>query len=152
MKVVISGGSDIGYLCARELAPHHDLFVIEMNAALLERLEQLDVQIVSGNPTSLEVLREAQVSEADFFIAAAHSDEVNIISSLAVKQLSKAKTFCFVNKAHYFETFLGELGEHLIIDHLVWPEKLLAEDISRIITVPGATDIKVFEKDDLKLL
>lgn len=152
MKIVISGGTEVGLLFAKTLAGEHDLHVIESLPHSIEQLEQLDLQIVNGNPTSLAVLQEAHVDEADAFIACAHSDEVNVISCLAVKQLGKAQTFCFVNKAHYFETFAGELGEHLSINRLIWPEKLLGEYIARILTVPGAIDVKVFEREDLKLL
>ncbi|NCB37249.1 MAG: Trk system potassium transporter TrkA [Erysipelotrichia bacterium] len=152
MKIVISGGTEIGLLFARHLANNNDLHVIETLPQALNQLEQLDLQIIHGNPTSLAVLQEAKVAEADAFIACAHSDEVNVISCLAVKQLGKAQTFCFVNKAHYFETFAGELGEQLVIDQLIWPEKLLGEYIAKIIRVPGAIDVKVFDREDLKLL
>lgn len=152
MKIVISGGTEIGLLFAKSLAGHHDLHVIEANSHLISQLEQFDVQVVDGNPTSLSALQAARAAEADVFIACAHSDEVNVISCLAVKHMGKAQTFCFVNKAHYFETFAGELGEHLVIDRLIWPEMLLGEYIAQIIAVPGAIDVKVFAREDLKLL
>ncbi|HNX75980.1 MAG TPA: Trk system potassium transporter TrkA [Candidatus Rifleibacterium sp.] len=152
MKIVISGGSEIGMLFARTLAGKNDVHVIESAPHAVEQLEQLDLQLVNGNPTSLAVLQETNVADADAFIGCAHSDEVNVISCLAVKHLGKAQTFCFVNKAHYFETFAGELGEHLAIDRLIWPEMLLGEYIAQILTVPGAIDVKVFEHEDLKLL
>ena len=152
MKIVISGGTEIGLLFAKVLADKNDLHVIESNPEAIKKLEQLDLQVVDGNPTALSVLQEARIEHADAFIACAHSDEVNVISCLAVKQMSKARTFCFVNRAHYFETFAGELGEELIIDRIIWPEMLLGEYIAQIITVPGAIDVKIFESEDLKLL
>ncbi len=152
MKIIISGGTEIGLLFARTLAGEHDVHVIESLPHAIQQLEQLDLQVVVGNPTSLSVLQEAHIEEADAFIGCAHSDEVNVISCLAAKQLSKAQTFCFVNKSHYFETFAGELGEHLAIDRLIWPEMLLGEYIAQILAVPGAIDVKVFEREDLKLL
>ncbi|HOY69112.1 MAG TPA: Trk system potassium transporter TrkA [Candidatus Ozemobacteraceae bacterium] len=152
MRIVLSGGGEISYLLTRELSQQHDLFVIEPDPMLGERFRELDVQVIQGVATNLETLRQAEVSRADFFIGCAHSDEVNIISCLAAKQIGKARTVCFVNKEHYFETFQGGLGAHLAIDCLLWPEKLLAEDIARIITVPGAVDVEVVEKDMLKLI
>lgn len=152
MKIIISGGTEIGLLFARTLAGEHDVHVIESLPHAIQQLEQLDLQVVGGNPTSLSVLQEAHIEEADAFIGCAHSDEVNVISCLAAKQLSKAQTFCFVNKSHYFETFAGELGEHLAIDRLIWPEMLLGEYVAQILAVPGAIDVKVFEREDLKLL
>lgn len=151
MKIVISGGTEAGLLFANTLSAKNDLHVIESDSNALKELAQLDLQVVEGNPTSLNTLKEAQIGEADAFIACARSDELNVLSCLAVKQISKAKTFCFVNRSHYFETFAGELGERLVIDRIIWPEKLLAEHIYQIITVPGAIDVKLFDREDLKV-
>lgn len=152
MKIVISGGTDIGLKFAKALSAENDLYVIESDPERIQRLEPLDLQIIKGNPTSLTTLEETNIANAEAFIACHHSDETNILSCLAVKQLCQARTFCFVNKMHYFETFDGELGERLIIDRLIWPEMLLGDYIADIIRVPGAIDVKVFDQEDLKLL
>lgn len=151
MKIVISGGGEIGLMFIRAMVVEHDIYVIEFDTQKIEQLEPLDVQVINGNPTSLKSLKEAEVETADVFIASMPSDEVNILSCLAVKQISKAKTYCFVNKSNYFETFAGELGEHLVIDRIIWPEKLLGQHIANIIRVPGAIDVKVFERENLKV-
>ncbi|MDD2998897.1 MAG: NAD-binding protein [Candidatus Riflebacteria bacterium] len=75
MKIVISGGTEIGLLFARHLANNNDLHVIETLPQSLNQLEQLDLQIIHGNPTSLAVLQEAKAAEADAFIVCAHSVE-----------------------------------------------------------------------------
>ncbi|MFZ5949883.1 MAG: Trk system potassium transporter TrkA, partial [Candidatus Rifleibacteriota bacterium] len=152
MKIVISGGREIGFLLARQYSSDNDVIVIETDQGSISELEKLDLQVVRGNPTSLSTLQAAEVEEAHAFIACAHSDEVNVISCLAVKQLSKARTFCFVNKIHYFETFAGDLGEQLVIDSLIWPEMLLGEYIGEIIAVPEAIDVRMFAQENLKLL
>ena len=152
MKIVISGATEIGLQFAATLSNNNDIRVIEQEAKPKKQLEKYDLQIVNGSPTSLNALQEADVINADAYIACTSSDEVNVISCLAVKQISKARTFCFVNKDHYFETFAGELGEQLSIDDIIWPEKLLGEYIAQIIAVPGAIDVKVFEHEDLKML
>lgn len=152
MKIVISGGTDIGLKFAKALSAENDLYVIESDPERIQQLESLDLQIIKGNPTSLTSLEETDIYTAEAFIACHQSDETNILSCLAVKQLCLARTFCFVNKAHYFETFDGELGERLMIDHLLWPEMLLGEYIADIIRVPGAIDVKVFDREDLKFL
>ncbi len=152
MKIVISGATEIGLQFAKTLTATNDVRIIESEARALKQLEKFDLQVITGNPTSLISLQSAEVENADAFIACTASDEVNVISCLAVKQISKAETFCFVNKDHYFETFAGELGEKLAIDKIIWPEMLLGEYIAKIIAVPGAIDVKVFEHEDLKQL
>ena len=152
MKIVISGATEIGLQFAKTLTANNDVKVIEPDSKALKQFENFDLQSIVGNPTSLSSLQSAEVENADAFIACTASDEVNVISCLAVKQISKAETFCFVNKDHYFETFAGELGEKLAIDKIIWPEMLLGEYIAKIIAVPGAIDVKVFEHEDLKQL
>ena len=103
MKIVISGGTEIGQQFANTLTVHNDVKIIESDFKLLKQLEKFDLQVFKGNPTELSILHAAEVEKADAFIACTDSDEVNVISCLAVKQISKAQTFCFVNKDHYFE-------------------------------------------------
>jgi trk system potassium uptake protein TrkA len=152
MKIVISGGTDLGILLAKNLADDNDVIVIESDEKAIKQLEQLDLQILSGDSASIKVLQEAHIEQAEVFIACNESDDANVISCLAVKQISKARTFCFVNKLHYFHTFAGELGEKLVVDKLIWPEMYLGNYMAQILTVPGAIDVKFFENEDLKLL
>jgi trk system potassium uptake protein TrkA len=152
MKIVVAGGGEVGFMFAQALSRQHDLTIIEPDPNLVEKLGDFDVQVISGNSTDLETLKSAQVGKADIFIASAHSDEVNVISCLAAKQLGEPKTFCFVNKEHYFSTFDGKLGENLTIDRLLWPEKLMAEDIARVLSVPEAIDVEIIERGLLKIL
>jgi trk system potassium uptake protein TrkA len=152
MKIVIAGGGEIGFLFARVLSKEHDLNIIESDPQFLEKFDEFDVQVIHGSPTNLTTLKEAQVDQADVLVACAHSDEVNIICCLAANQMSQARTFCFVNKEHYFSTFNGELGTKLKIDRLLWPEKLMAEDIARVISVPEAIDVEIIEHGLVKLL
>jgi trk system potassium uptake protein TrkA len=152
MKIVISGGTELGVLLAKNLAADNDLIVIESSEKAVKHLEQLDLQIINGDSASIKVLQEAQIETADVFIACNQSDDANVISCLAVKQISGAKTFCFVNKLHYFHTFAGELGEKLVVDKLIWPEMYLGNSLAQILAVPGAIDVKFFENEDLKLL
>ena len=101
MKIVISGATEIGLQFAKTLTATNDVRIIESEARALKQLEKFDLQVITGNPTSLISLQSAEVENADAFIACTASDEVNVISCLAVKQISKAETFCFVNKDHY---------------------------------------------------
>ena len=152
MKVVIAGGTELSFQFAKALTKDNDVTVIVDNFKTADLFIQLDLQVVTGSSTSLAVLQESKIADANAFIACAHSDEINVISCLAVKQISRARTFCFVNKEHYFKTFAGELGEQLAIDSIIWPEMFLGRDIADIIAVPGAIDVKFFGNEDLKLL
>jgi trk system potassium uptake protein TrkA len=152
MKIVISGGEGVGYLFAKELFAQHEVFVIEQDAEEAKIFDEFDVKTIVGSPTDIEILKAARVDAADYFIACNNSDEVNIISSLAAKNLGNAYTFCFVNEDHYFETFRGSLGKSLEIDELIWAEKVIAENIARIINVSGAVSVEIIDENVLTLL
>jgi trk system potassium uptake protein TrkA len=69
MRIVISGDGDIAQQLVRALHRRHDGVVIEKDADEAARVDQLDVQLLHGNPTDPETLREAGVDRADPLIA-----------------------------------------------------------------------------------
>lgn len=152
MKIIIAGCGEQAELFARELCVSHGVVVIVDDSEHSHRFEELDLQILFGSTTDLAVLKTAGAEDAAYFIACCESDETNIISCLAAKQLGNLVTFCLVTKKHYFETFRGELGKKLVIDHLIWPEGALAETIARTIRVPGANVHEEIKREDLSLL
>ena len=146
MRIIIAGGGDIGFQFARGLCSDHDVVVIEEDPEVARPFESLDVQVIRGKPTHIETLRSANLKEEDKFIAASESDEENIIASLAAKRIGKPQTFCFVSKEEYYESFRGGNGEDRLkdIDEIIWPQLMLANEISRIVLVPEAIDVEVF--------
>ncbi len=177
MRVIIAGGGHIGYQLAQQLASQRDVVVIEEDPELISRLDRLDVQIIRGSATHPKTLHDAQLTEADKFIACSESDERNIIACLAAKRAGGPETFCFVSKEEYYHAFKGsELGggesgdgdrgaerasrptphevrdSGLGIDRLIWPQYMLAEEIARIVLVPQAIDVEVFAGGRIWLL
>jgi trk system potassium uptake protein TrkA len=146
MRIVISGDSDIAHQLVRALHQNHDVVVIEDSTDEAQRFDQLDVQVLPGNATHPETLREAGVATADAFIACGESDEVNIIAAMTAKRMGTAQTTCFVSREAYVQSFAGlaESDNVLAIDRIVWPQYMLAEEIARIVLVPRAVDVEVF--------
>ena len=77
MNIVIVGAGKVGYALAKYLSIEGDnVTIIDNNIAALERINNsLDVMCVKGNCTSLKVLNEAGVKDADLLISVTHSDE-----------------------------------------------------------------------------
>ena len=146
MRIIIAGGGEIGYQLARELTRVNDVLLVEENPEVVSRFDRLDLQVKYGNPTHPETLRSLGMSEGDTFIACSESDEANIISSLAAKRLGGAQTYCFVTKEEYYRSFSGLDGDGSIleVDHIIWPQHMLAEEIARIVLVPRAIDVEFF--------
>ena len=79
MKIVVVGAGKVGYSLAQRLAQdQHDVYVIEKNGDRIKNLENnLDVNLVQGNGSSISLLQEIGVEDMGMLIAVTDSDEVN---------------------------------------------------------------------------
>ena len=116
------------------------------DAEALRPFDGLDVQVIRGKPTHIETLRTIELRADDKFVACSDSDEQNIIACMAAKRLGGARTFCFVSKEEYYESFRRDAeGDDIVdIDEVIWPQLMLANEIARIVLVPEAIDVEVF--------
>ncbi|EKE02623.1 MAG: hypothetical protein ACD_20C00350G0001 [uncultured bacterium] len=148
MKIIIFGATEIGYLIASELYQNHDITMIDTKEELPEEFNKLDISFVSGNASSINILDAAGIKNANVFIACTGLDEANIVSSWTVKKISGIETVSFVTRQEYLENLSptkdGLYQSEFGIDHIIWPEELLTEEIFRIITVPEAIDVEIF--------
>ncbi len=154
MAVVIAGGGDIAYLLASSLARAEDVFVILPTEAARRRFEHLDLQITVGPAASRTTLRQVHLSDDDTFIACAGSDERNIIACLAARGRAGAATYCFISQDEHHDSFSDPEQDTLggAIDHLIWPERSLAREISRIVLEPRALDVENFHRGRVWLM
>ena len=88
MKVCIAGGGKVGmYLAQSLLAHHHEVTIIEPVEAQCQMLaDTLDIPVVCGNSISYDILRSADISSCNAFVAVTGSDEDNLIACQMAKQ------------------------------------------------------------------
>lgn len=156
MKIIIFGANEIGSMIATQFYTANDITVIDDEKNKLDAFNKLDISFVDGNASNIEVLKQANIKDADFFIACTDSDEINIVSSLTVKRLSDAFTMCFVRNESYKQS-LGiardaEYNCDFYVDTVIWPKELLTQEIFRIITVAKALDVENFAGGRARLL
>lgn len=157
MKIIIYGANETGSIIATEFFEDHDIIVIDSDAARLEKFNNLDLSTIVGEASNINVLKEADIKNADVFIACTCLDEANIVACLMTKQLSNAQTACFVSKKECRNSLtivkesLQKEGA-LYIDYVIWPEKLLVQEIFKIVTVPDALNVEDFAQGRAKLL
>ena len=157
MRIIINGTSEVAELIAKELYEVHDVTVIDSFEEVPEEFNKLDISYVSGTGASMNSLEAAGIKKANVFISCTPLDEANIVSSWTAKKMNpNMETVCFVKKKDYFETFSkpsinGQHSEHGI-DHIIWPEELLMQEIFRIILVPEALDVEIFAGGKARLL
>lgn len=157
MKVIINGTSEMASLIARELYEVHDVTVIDSHEEIPEEFNKLDVGYVSGSGSSINTLEAAGAKKADVFISCTQLDEANIVAGWTAKKVNNnIETVCFVRQYQYLETFsrssINGHGSEKGIDHIIWPEELLMQEIFRIILVPEAIDVEIFAGGKARLL
>lgn len=152
MNVLIAGEEVVGVRIAEELMEAHQ--VVYLAAEEIERLDRLDVEAVYGSLTSPELLRQARVHEADLFVACTNNDEQNIVACIAAQRLGAKRTVCMLTRAGFLSVSGddAELADSLGIDAVVRPAEELADEIIRIVTVPGALDVAEFAGGRVRLL
>jgi trk system potassium uptake protein TrkA len=153
MRAIIVGGGEVGFALAQALSEQHEVFVVDHERSVADRFEPLDVQFVLGAATSREALAHAGVERADELVACTGLDEVNVVCCAVARQLGSPRTTCFVSREDFLQRDGG--GRALAafgIDRVVWPEAQLAQEIERIIRVPGALDAETFAEGAIQLV
>ena len=157
MKIVIYGASDIASIIATEFFEDHDIIVIDPNQQKLGQFAHLDLSTINGDASNLNVLNQADIKNADVFIASSELDEANIVGCIMTKYLSSAKTACFVSRKECKNSLKiihdnTEKEDDINVNYIIWPEELLTREIYSILTVPDAVDVEDFNQGKTKLL
>ena len=156
MKIIIFGANEVGSMIASELYADNDITVIDEESNKVDAFNKLDIEFIAGNASNIEILKQANIKDADVFITCTASDELNIVACLTAKRISNIKTICFVRKEEY-KSSLGltkdaEFNNDFYVDNIIWPEELLTQEIFRIITVAKALDVEDFADGRARLL
>jgi len=156
MKIVIYGATEIGCLLATEFFEDHDITVIDKEENKTEEFKKLDIGFIQGNASEPDVLKQADIRNADLFIACTTVDEANIVACLTAKKMSGVRTVSFVSKEEYRNVLNVERSDmclcEFFIDEIIWPEELLTQEIFRIVTVAQALDVELFSNGRARLL
>ncbi len=145
MKIIIVGDGKVGATLVEHLSLEgHDIVVIDKNQKVIEQIvNSYDVMGVCGNGASYEVQIEAGVGDAQLFVAATSSDELNILSCLMAKKAGAEHTIARVRNPDYLEQvpfFKDELGLSMIVN----PELDAANEIAKVLRFPNAINIETF--------
>lgn len=131
MQVVIAGAGEVGYELAKALSKKNDVYVIDKDKDRLELFAELDVVTVRGNAGNLNVLKEAKVDKADYFLAVTGNDEINLISALTAKRLGAKKTFVRIENPEYVDSPVVKFHP-LGFEVVVCPSLALAQEAIRV--------------------
>lgn len=144
MRVIIVGAGQVGSSIAETLDADHNITIIDTDGEHIDSLtHSLDVLAIEGDGTSLGILREASIDQADLLIASTDNDETNIVVCGTAKTVSDAFTIARVRCVDYLETWQGTEGT-FGVDFLVSMNHLIAETVVHVIGLPATRDVAVF--------
>ena len=133
MKIVIVGAGEVGSHLAKMLrSSSNDVTVIDNDNERLQRVTAIaDVGAVSGSPTAIDVLRSADVGNANLFIAVypRAMQHINIVSALIAKKLGAEKVVARINDEGYLSPENKLMFKEMGIELMFYPEKVASDEI-----------------------
>ena len=145
MKIIILGSGNVGIELAKYLvnAGHAVTLVDNASEDLNQALNRIDLRVVSGNPASPNVLRNAGAENTELLVAATPDDEVNITACCVgaflfriPRKIARIRSIDYLREA---ETLFGTNA--VPIDHVISPEHIITEDICDLIELPGTSAV-----------
>ena len=154
MRIIIIGVGEVGFHVAKALSQENfDITVIDIDPLKCRRAtEHLDVIVVEGNGASPKNLLKANVEGADYVLALTRSDEVNLISSQQAHVLGAKKIIARLRNQQYSERDSIIRPEKFGVDLLIHPEKVVCQEIVRLVCHPYAKHIMEFEGGRLLMI
>ncbi len=135
-RIVLVGAGEVGFYLGKKLAETgHDITIIDINPAKVERASQhLDAMVIQGHGAQTSILLQAGTAEADLFLAVTRTDEVNLIASYKARKMNpRAKILARVRSSDYLKEDSLLKPEDLGIDQVINPERIAASEIQHLI-------------------
>ena len=154
MKIVIVGAGKVGYsLAQRLIQDNHDVYVIDRSSDRIQNLENtLDVSLVQGNGSDIQLLNEIGMDDVGMFIAVTDSDEVNMLSCAVAKMTGVPTTIARVRDNTVAEHMDDEMRAKLGVDLFINPEMVTAQELLKILETPSAIDVEEFGQGSVRLM
>ena len=153
-KIFIVGGGKVGFQTAMRIKdeyPHAEIRLIDSDAEKCARLAEEfgdDVIVLNGDGADKNLLSEEGINDADGFVCATESDEINLIYAAIAKSLGVRKSIAVVRRRLY-----QDMTDLMPVDAVVDPNEALASVILRTIRYPGhARALSVIEKINAEMI
>lgn len=151
MRIVIAGAGEVGLNLAKALSEKNEVYIIDKDEEKIEYIKDLNVEAIKGNAANLEILNKANIKKADIFIGVTGNDEVNLLSGLAAKKFGVNKTIVRVGNPEYVnKPFV--VNHPMGFDLIVCPQLALANEVSNLITIPGAIEVISFSGGKVEMV
>ena len=156
MKIIILGAGQVGTtLAANLVSEDNDITLVDNESQHLQNLQDKhDLRVVKGSPSSPKILRDAGAADADLMVAVTASDEINMIAcQLGYTLFNTPTRIARIRNAEYLrEKDKLFNDENVPIDHLISPENLVTDEITRLIAYPGALQVAHFANNRISIV
>ena len=128
--ILLGGGKVSYYLASRLLKSGARVKIIEKNEARCQKLAEVlpDAVIIQGDCMDQNLLLSEGAEHANGIVALMDYDEENILISMYLKQVSKAKVITKINNISF-----DSIIHNLDLDCIIHPKLLIGEYIARYI-------------------
>jgi len=156
MKIIIVGAGQVGGTLAENLVgENNEISVVDIDAEKLRELQdKMDLQVVTGQGSHPDVLKNAGAEDADMVIAVTSDDATNMITCQICSSLFDTKKKIARIRSNQILQYSSELfhKNHIPVDHIIAPEELVTRDIARLIDYPGAIQVLEFAQGKVSLV
>lgn len=154
MKIIIAGAGEVGFHLAKLLSyESQEITLIDTNKESLQYAEtHLDIRVIKGDATSIEVLKDARVTNSDLVIGVTSSETTNITACAIAKQLGAKRTIARISNTEFIR-HKEEVGfTRFGVDELISPEALAAAEIELLLDQAAFNDSYEFENGALTMV
>ena len=154
MKIIVSGCGKIGStIIASLVAEGHDVVVLDNDPEVVTEMTNIyDVMGVCGNCADCETLADAGIEQAELYIAAAGSDELNMLSCFLAKRMGASSTIARIRNPEYNDASLDFMKTELGLSMAINPELMSAKFLCDILNMPSVAKIESFSGRSFEMI
>ncbi|MBW8200224.1 Trk system potassium transporter TrkA [Flagellimonas abyssi] len=148
MRIIIAGAGEVGFHLAKLLSYEaQEITLIDTDKERLSYADtHLDIRVLRGDATSIQVLQDADVDGSDLVIGVTASETTNLTLCLLAKQLGCKRTMARISNTEFMDNRELIRFEQLGIDELISPERLAATEIQLMLNQSAFNDTYQFEE------
>lgn len=153
MKIIIAGVGKLGEYLAKSLVKEeHAVTLIDLDFTTSQDIiNNEDLNYINGNALDANILLEAGIKDTDLLISVMDQDELNTICCLLGKKLGAKNTIARIRTPEYaYSTAI--LKDDLGLSMTINPEKLTANHIARVLSIPSAINATIFFKGRIQMI
>ena len=147
MKIIILGAGQVGSSVAANLVNEdNDITLVDINPSALQSIsERFDLRTITGVASHPSILEKAGAKDAEMILAVTNCDEINMIACQVAYTLFHTPTkIARIREIEYLKNHPLFAQEALPVDVLISPDRLVTEQIQKIIKHPGALQVLDF--------